>query len=249
MRALTFCDMGIGNFIFYYPVIKTLSSHYDLTIICPNNQFRDIIDFNLKADYEQEGRCDVAIHNFLTLRRQDILKSWKIPKRIGHVWHGWHKWSFRLTDKIPMRPDKSELYYNSLLLSPLGLEPDLAPIGYPEWDAPQYDIIISRQSSTCEKDWLYFDELIDFLEREGLKIKVLDPKEYKLIQLFALIKKAKLFIGNDSGIAKISANLGIPTIQIFRWFTDCYVRARVNGINLIEPDLTEVTQIINNTLN
>jgi hypothetical protein len=62
-----------------------------------------------------------------------------------------------------------------------------------------------------------------------------------------MIAKCKGFIGNDSGLVKIADNLCVPNIQIFRWWTDSIVRARVfiNGTNLIEPELTDVLIAIN----
>jgi hypothetical protein len=142
-----------------------------------------------------------------------------------------------------MNRDKHEEYYNNLLLNPLQLPPINKKINFPECKVPSYDIIISRKSSTFEKDWIHWNELL-FSLKQTYNIKVLQMGEYDLLQVCNLISKCKLFIGNDSGLAKISANLGIPTIQIFRWFTDCFVRCRVNGVNLIEPTLNEVLKEI-----
>lgn len=41
-------------------------------------------------------------------------------------------------------------------------------------------------------------------------------------------------------MVKIAANLWVKSVQIFRWWTDSFVRARVKGINLIEPTVDEV---------
>jgi len=239
MRILTFADMGIGNLIWYLPVLRALSQH-DLTVICPNQELRDLINAQIKCSFQMSGKYDVSVNNFLCQRKEDIKKIWRIKKRIGHSWVERKKFVWLFTDKIPMDKDKGEEYYNNLLLQPLGLEPIYEKIKFPDFNVKEYDVIISKNSSTVKKDWEHWHWLIEALEYRGLSVKVLDQKEQPLIVAAAMISKCKLFIGNDSGMAKISANLGIPTIQIFRWFTDCFVRARVNGVNLIEPTLQEV---------
>lgn len=232
--------MGIGNFMFYLPVLRALS-HEDLTVICPNQELRVILDYNLRCKYEPIGKYDVAINNFLCQRNEDIKKIWRIPVRIGHDswWRKKYTWVFNY--KVPMNQDKSEEYYNCKLLDPLGIEPVFKPLEIPDFKMPKYDIILSTQSASPKKDWEHWDKLTDHL-RYNLKanFKVLSKGEYPLIVVADMIRNCKLFIGNDSGLAKISANLGIPTIAIFRWFTDCFVRCRIKGINLIEPTLDEV---------
>ena len=238
MRILTFADFGLGNLIFYLPVLRSLT-RFDLTIITPNPQFRLLLHYNLNVKFEQKGDYDVAIHNFLTLRKQDVLKSWRIPKRIGHIWEDWHKWGFRLTDKILMRGDKGEEYYNNLLLQPLGLNPVYKTLYPLDMGMKSYDIVIAPFSSTPKKDWRGFSEILPKYQ----SIEVLTEK-YNLLECIDLIRKAKIFIGNDSGLAKVSAHLNKPTIQIFRYNTDCFVRAKIKGYNLIEPELSEVLEII-----
>jgi len=244
MRILTFADMGIGNLVWYLPVLRALSQH-DLTVICPNQELRDLINAQIKCSFQMSGRYDVAVNNFLCQRKQDIKKIWRIPKRIGHDWIERRKFVWVFTDKIKMDKDKPEEYYNNLLLQPLGLKPIYEKIKFPDFKVQRYDVIVSKNSSIPAKDWDDWDNLIRVLRRYKANVKVLDPKEQPLIVATAMISKCKLFIGNDSGLAKISSNLGIPTIQIFRWFTDCFVRCRVNGVNLIEPTLQEVLNEIN----
>lgn len=244
MRILTFADMGIGNFVFYLPVLRALAKE-DLTVICPNEQLRAILDHNIEAKYEPKNKFDVSVNNFLCQDKRHLQKIWKIPQRIGHkAW--WRDRSWIFTDKVPMNQDKSEEYYNCKLLEPLGMKPIFKPLRVPDFNTPQYDIIISKHSADPKKDWEHWDELVRRLNSS--KIKVLDSKETPLIVVCDMIRKCKLFIGNDSGLAKIAANLGIPTIQIFRWFTDCFVRARVKGINLIEPTIEEVLCSIDSVL-
>ena len=239
MRILTFADMGIGNFVFYLPVLRALAKH-DLSIVCPNEQLRMLADYNLpNAKFGIHGKYDVSVNNYLCQRNEDIKKIWRIPRRIGHDswWRKKYRWIF--TDKVYMNQDKHEEYYNCKLLEPLGLNPIFDKIKFPDFRLPAYDIIISKHSSTPIKDWEYWDELIAIL-KQNYSVKVLDPKEPPLIAVCDLISKAKLVIGNDSGIVKIASNLGVKAIQIFRWWTDCFVRARINGINLIEPSVEEV---------
>lgn len=248
MRILTFADMGIGNFIFYLPVLRALAKE-DLTVICPNEQLRAILDYNIKAKYEIQGKFDVSVNNFLSQDKRHLTKIWEIPKRIGHkAW--WRDRSWIFTDKVPMDRDKSEEYYNCKLLEPLGIKPIFKPLRVPDFNTPQYDIIISKHSSELKKDWEYWGDLKLFLKLKypGITIKILDSNEIPLIVVCDILRKCKLFIGNDSGLAKIAANLGTPTIQIFRWFTDCFVRARVKGINLIEPTVEEVICQLNSVL-
>lgn len=236
--------MGIGNFIFYLPVLRALAKE-DLTVICPNEQLRAILDYNIKAKYEIKGKFDVSVNNFLSQDKRHLTKIWKIPNRIGHkAW--WRDRSWIFTDKVPMDQDKSEEYYNCKLLEPLGIKPIFEPLRVPNFGMPKYDIIISRNSANPKKVWQYWNELIYSLH--DYKVKILDPQEYPLIVDAHMIRNCKLFIGNDSGLAKIAANLGTPTIQIFRWFTDCFVRARVKGINLIEPTVEEVICQLNSVL-
>jgi hypothetical protein len=247
MKILTFADMGIGNFVWYLPVLRALAQH-DLTVVCPNEQLRAIIDYNMYVNYEIKGKYDVSVNNFLCQRNEDIKKIWRIPRRIGHDswWRKKYRWMF--TDKIPMQQDDSEEKYNCDLLIPLGITPIFGEIKFPNYIMPEYDIIISRYSTETKKDWEYWDELIATLKiLRRYKIKILDPKEYSLIRVCDMISKCKLFIGNDSGMPKIAANLGVKTIQIFRWWTDSFVRARVKGINLIEPSVKEVLEYVENS--
>lgn len=247
MRILTFADMGIGTLMFYMPVLRALAQH-DLTIVPPtkqggvysqNEQLAELLKYNIKAKYEIKGKFDVSVNNFLSQDTRHLAKITGIPKRIGHVaW--WRKRQMIFTDKIPINQDKSEEYYNCKLLEPLGMEPIFEKIKFPDFKMPSYDIIISPGSGQRIKDWEHWWIFINILMAKGFDVKVLDPKEYPLMVVCDLISKCKLFIGNDSGLAKISANLGIKTIQIFRWWTDCFVRCRVNGINLIEPSVKEV---------
>jgi ADP-heptose:LPS heptosyltransferase len=240
MRILTFADMGIGNFVFYLPVLRALAKE-DLTVICPNEQLRAILEYNIKAKYEitnflTKGRYNVSVNNFLCQDKRHLQKIWKIPQRIGHVaW--WRKRSMIFTDKVPMNQDKSEEYYNCQLLEPLGLEPIFEKIKFPDFNMPSYDILISPHSANPEKNW-NMSQLLPWLK--DYNVKILDSKEPPLIAVCDMISRCKLFIGNDSGLTKIAANLGVKTIQIFRWFTDCFVRSRVKGINLIEPTLEEL---------
>lgn len=243
MRILTFADMGIGNLIWYLPTLRALSQ-YDLTIDIPDGQLKKLIQYNLNANYKVQGKYDVSVNNFLCQRKQDIKKIWRIPKRIGHDWIQRRKFVWMFTNKIKMNLDKHEEYYNNLLLTFLGLTPIYEKINYPICKVKSFDIVISKESSQINKEWQYWDELISLL-KENHSVEILSKEKYDLFQAINVISKSKLFIGNDSGLAKISSNLGIPTIQIFRWFTDCFVRARINGVNLIEPTLNEVLEQIN----
>lgn len=230
--------MGIGNFVFYLPVLRALAQH-DLTVYCPNKELRVILDYNIKAKYEIQGKFDISVNNFLSLDKRHLAKIWNVPQRIGHVaW--WRKRQMIFTDKVPMDQDKGEEESNCDLLKPLGIDPIFEKIKSPDFSMPSYDIVISRYSADKNKEWQHWDELISRLLFVKAGVKVLDPQEYSLIAVCDMISKCKLFIGNDSGIAKIAANLGIKTIQIFRWWTDCFVRCRVRGINLIEPSVKDV---------
>jgi len=237
VRILTFADMGIGNTVFYLPVLRALAKE-DLTIYCPNERLRELLKYNIKADYEIKGKFDISINNFLSQNKRHLAKIWNIPKRIGHkAW--WRDRSLIFTDKVPMFLDKGEEEYNNNLLKPLGMKPIFEKIRFPDFNMPNYDIIISRYSGTPARNWEHWDELICALKQRGYNIKVLHPKEPPLIALCDMLSKCKLFIGNDSGLAKITANLGVKTIQIFRWFGEV-VRCRVKGTNLIEPSVEEV---------
>ena len=239
MRILTFTDMGIGNAIWYLPVLRGLSKH-DLTVVCPNQELRDFIDYNINCSFKVQGRYDISVNNFLCQRAQDMKQILGIPKRIGHSWIERRKFAFAFTDLIEMNKDKHEQVYNNMLLDPLGLKAYSGTIKYPDINnIPEYDILLSTKSADPAKDWQHWDELIKRLK--DFKIKILVPGEYPLLVVTTMISKCKLFIGNDSGLVKISDNLGIPSIQIFRWWTDCFVRCKILfGTNLIEPSLEDV---------
>jgi ADP-heptose:LPS heptosyltransferase len=133
-----------------------------------------------------------------------------------------------------------------MLLDPLGLKAYAGVIKFPNFNVPEYDILVSAKSSNPAKDWPHWDALIIKLKKH-YNVKVLVPGEFPLLYVCAMIAKCKGFIGNDSGLVKIADNLCVPNIQIFRWWTDSIVRARVfiNGTNLIEPELTDVLIEVN----
>jgi ADP-heptose:LPS heptosyltransferase len=238
MRILTFADMGIGNLVYYLPVLKALSQH-NLTVICNNEELRQVIDYNVKCGFKTQGAYDVSVNNFLCQRKQDMVKIWRIKKRIGHDWIERRKFVWMFTDKIKMNKDKHEMEYNSMLCEPLGLQTYYSTLSFPDFNVPEYDILISAKSSKPEKDWAHWDTLITKLKKH-YNVKELKRGEYPLIVVGAMINKCKMFIGNDSGLVKIADNLCIPSIQIFRWWTDSIVRARIKGSNLIEPLLQDV---------
>jgi ADP-heptose:LPS heptosyltransferase len=84
--------------------------------------------------------------------------------------------------------------------------PDLPDL----WNPTSGDIVIHSGSGSPKKNWPYFDELLHCLDSS-----VPLPQELSLVELVRYLCRARVFVGNDSGITHLAAYLGCPTIALF----------------------------------
>jgi ADP-heptose:LPS heptosyltransferase len=265
-NVLIFADMGIGNLVWYYPFLKSIES-FDLTIASNNSEIIELLKFNiptanvLKYNEIPDKKYDVVVANFLcqkNLEVYEIIKR-KIPCRIGHAFARRLKYAWLFNHSFDMDLDRHETVSNLDLLIPFNVNKNYSFIKLPEREIhDSYDIVIQPHSSFAAiKDWQGYVELYKHLndykiafvgsKKEKEFISTFFPKainlagKYDLIGTTHIIKNSKLTVGNDGGLTKITDGIGGKAIQIFRWWSDSYVIAKVlNGINLIEPSVEEV---------
>jgi ADP-heptose:LPS heptosyltransferase len=70
--------------------------------------------------------------------------------------------------------------------------------------------VIHPGSGSAKKNWPFFDELM-----RRLPGCCMLPQNLSLLELSQYVRKARAFIGNDSGITHLAAYLGCPTIALF----------------------------------
>ncbi|HYR87588.1 MAG TPA: glycosyltransferase family 9 protein [Terriglobia bacterium] len=85
------------------------------------------------------------------------------------------------------------------------------------WEPSSAEIILHPGSGSAGKNWPYFDQLALFL-REGLpegQVRVGIPEGLTLVEVSHRLRRARAYIGNDSGITHLAAFLGVPTVALF----------------------------------
>jgi hypothetical protein len=93
------------------------------------------------------------------------------------------------------------------LLRTLGLpRPSLPDL----WNPDGHTVLVHSGSGSPRKNWRGFPELLSRLS-ESRAI----PQNLSLLELLGEISRARLFIGNDSGLTHLAAYIGCPTIALF----------------------------------
>ena len=78
------------------------------------------------------------------------------------------------------------------------------------WSPASSDIVVHSGSGSLKKNWPFFDELMGRLPGSRAL-----PESLSLVELSRYLRKAQVFIGNDSGITHLAAYMGCPTIALF----------------------------------
>jgi ADP-heptose:LPS heptosyltransferase len=93
------------------------------------------------------------------------------------------------------------------LLRTLGLpRPSLPDL----WNSDGHTVLVHPGSGSPRKNWPHFSELL-----ARLSGSCAIPRNLSLLELLSEIARARLFIGNDSGITHLAAYIGCPTIALF----------------------------------
>jgi hypothetical protein len=268
-------NLALGNLIAMLPMMKAIDRRPNTynTIVCSDKELIWLLYYNLpytEIRYFVNAlnySYGTSISNFLCQDKDTVKKiiELRIPCRIGHVGlNDKYKWLYthvrRAGDDIP------EEFMNNQLVDPLGLCPQPYQLILPPIDitVPKYDILIQAHSSgNPAKDYPYYAEVIKLLKKdykvgligsdaereycEQFKAKNLCGL-YSLIETFHLINGAELVLGNDGGLLKVSDNLGIPSVQIFRKWSPVKIRCAIKQTNLIDPQPIEVVNIIKSKL-
>ncbi len=247
------------------------------TFVCDSTELEYLLWFNFKnsiiinLESLPHWEYNTSISNFLCQDKETVKKiiELRIPCRIGHLWEGRSKYRWLYTHVRLANEDIPEEYANNQLVDPFGLCPQPYQLRLPPVDIklPKYDILFQVHSSgNPAKDYPRYGEVINILKKEykiGLigsdaereySEKFADKKVenlcglYSLTESFHLLNSAELVVGNDSGLLKVSDNLGIPSIQIFRQWSPCTIRCAIKQTNLIDPSPKALTTIIRNRL-
>jgi hypothetical protein len=242
-------SLALGNLAWMFPMFEALHKKGCLTIVCDNEELKELIKYNFP------------------LAGVDALGE--INCRIGHLWNHKGKYSWLYTHVRNADENTPEEYMNNQMLDPLRLNPQPYRIKLPAKDKliPKYDILIQAHSvNDPNKDWGKYRRVIETLHRE-YKIGLIGSGtereyseqfraynvdnfcgKYSLIETMHLVNNARLVIGNDGGLLKVSDNLGVPSIQIFKKWSPVKIRAAIKGINLTEPAVNDVINIIRKIL-
>ncbi len=268
-------NLALGNLIPMLPMLKALEN-FRTFVVCGDKELQDLIYYNFPTMYlssfEELPRVFIktSISNFLCQNRETAKKiiDLRIPCRIGHIGlNNKYKWLY--THVRNSNNETPEEFMNNQLVDPLGLCPQPYQLRLPPIDiaVPKYDILIQTHSSgNPEKNYPHYAEVIKLLKKDykiGLigndaereySEKFADKKVknlcglYSLTETFHLINGAELVIGNDGGLLKVSDNLGVPSIQIFRQWSPVKIRCAIKQTNLVDPNPKEVVRIIRNRL-
>jgi ADP-heptose:LPS heptosyltransferase len=244
-RVLIPCNVGYGDLVFLLPVLRALDGK-DTTLV---------LDDPDKADFlRQVGIQNAWIFPWERLHATEYdtiicthAQQWtpivyqvidrRIPCRIGHIWR--EKYSWVWTHKVPFVDGWHEIKNNESLLIPFGLKPIHRKIVV---DNPikRFDVMIAPNTTSPEKDWHGFGELIGKLHYAGYAGVYVDRK-WRIEDLLRTVAGTRLVIGNDSGLPKIADAMGIPAIQIFKKCGWQPSRSGLtHGIDLVEPTVEGV---------
>jgi len=125
--------------------------------------------------------------------------------RHGEEYRDWFKWGWRyeLNDVPIMRQmvDRASEYFNKEVI--IQKQRDHIPVIFEEMDVPEVDVTLNTKTGPwCPyKLWPYFDELKVKMEELGITYYDLDGNETYSIECLNIVKKSKLYVGLDTGMA------------------------------------------------
>lgn len=198
---------AVGDFVLNLPALIALQEiHRDTQFTLVGNPSRlelarefvavegiHSIDAQPWSSLFQETLVDLEFDNAIVWMKDPIvatnLAASGVPKVIR-------------ADPFPIFGHAADHLLRTLRLSRPAL-PDL-------WDPRSPEILIHPGSGSTKKNWPLFDELKRLLPAARML-----PQDLSLVELSRFVRKARGFIGNDSGITHLAAYLGCPTIALF----------------------------------
>jgi len=259
MNCLIYCNnMGIGNFVNYLPTLTFLNSRFKCYIITESKEinylselFLGIRTFKTAPDVPY----NYVYCNFLNMTKKNILEivRFNIPYRHCIVMNGYDKWNMLFNIRRHAKKTMSEVQINALFGSDsmeivndtkkgdyIVIQPNsLNDTG------KNYPLIKKLINQLAIDNYIYLvgtdKELFEFQPTKG------DPSFERTIEL---IKGAKLYIGNDSGLSHIAWLYSTPSIIIWQKAEniDRCMHVCPWVINLYRPHFKNLIKIINNEI-
>ena len=261
-------NLALGNLIWMLPLLKALEP---FVLVLDNDELKDLLHYNFKCDIYAikdlpDFKWNTSINNFLCQTTQFTKKiiELRVPCRIGTV-EGDDKYGWLFNYPVGICKNAHEGTLNNTLAIEFGVSPKPYTLQLPSTNAkiPKYDILIQAHcGGNPSKDWGRYSELIEPLKKYKIGLIGNDAEReyadklnadnlcgvYSLVETGHIIKKARLVIGNDSGLLKLSDNLGTPSIQIFKKDSTYIERGWISGENLIEPTVSDVVKLVRRML-
>ncbi len=245
MATLVVHSGGIGDFILSCPAIAALSAEAPIELVGVRSRLDLAVEWGFaRTAYDFDAVDFSTAFTNPSPRLREFLGAFDRAvvwmRDDGPITRAFRACGVARVDTYPgLPPDAWPGHASEYYLSCLGLEASCTP---PHWPlsstgsfGQDYDIVIHPGSGSPKKNWPLerFLELADALRASERNVAwVLGPAErdfemhrslgdIDLVQASSLVKlahrlsKAKLYIGNDSGITHLAAALGCPTIAIF----------------------------------
>jgi len=261
-KTLVFCNnMGLGNFVQYLPVLIWKSKVLELYIVTESKEINQLckmlIPSAIVTSKPQPLNYNYVYCNFLSMTKKNVLEiiKLKIPFRHCHIITGYDKWGTLFNLKHKASNTMPELKINGKFNA---YSHDIKN------DAEKSDYIVIQPNSGNDesKNYPYIKKIIDELKGNNLVVVVGTTKElktflgdaeeyYSFLGQIEIIKRAKLYIGNDSGLSHIAWFYGVPSIILWNKTEnmDRCIHQESFITNLYKPDYKNLIKIIKNELN
>ena len=208
MRRLLIRPGAIGDVIVSLPALEFLKA--DCTEVWVPSALVPLIQFADKVVSIAASRIDMMADGF-TERFQafDDVVSWYgsnqealkeiNPRCVFHPALPPKDWPLHATD-----------FYARQVGAPLGLIPQISV----KRSAARETVVIHPFSGSASKNWP-MDSYLRLAERLPLPVEWAQERFENLLDLAEWMTGARLYIGNDSGVAHLAAAVGTPVIAIF----------------------------------
>jgi hypothetical protein len=246
-RVLIFADLALGDLCFFLPVIQALKDRpHD--VVCNDPDRAEVIKLitpNVKRLDEVTGEYGTAVVSWQQQYKPHIKKLLEldIPTRIGHFNLERDKYAWVFNQKVPCLHNYHRAVVNEWLLWPFGIhhpEPVRLSVDSSGFEF-RWDVLIAPYSNNgCGmKNWGGHGAV-----REALRAGWID-RHWDMQFLIKAISRARLVIGNDSGLVKLADAFGKPTITTFLSTGPATIAqaGTLHGHNLLDPTVDEVERL------